>query len=60
MKEIVYANPVNSVEELTARVNAVAETIAQNPIMSKSLQTYMVRMHALTEKGGILKNFYNK
>ena len=43
MKGLAYAAPVNSVEELTARVNAVAETIRRNSTMSGRMQESMAR-----------------
>ena len=44
-------------EELTARVNAVAETVRQNPAMNERKQTSTVRR---IEAGGILTNFYTR
>ena len=43
MKGLAYAAPVNSVEELTVRVNAVAETIRRNSTMSGRMQESMAR-----------------
>ena len=41
-----YATRVNSVEKLTARVNAVAETIRQNPDMSERIHSNTRRIQA--------------
>lgn len=43
MKQLVYATPVNTIDELRQRVNNVAEIIRQNPEMILRTQTSMAR-----------------
>lgn len=43
MKQLVYATPVNTIEELTERVNAVAVIIRQNPEMISRTHVSMAR-----------------
>lgn len=43
MKQLVYNEPINSVEQLTNKVNAVAEELRQNPRLISNVQSSLER-----------------
>ena len=43
MKQLVYAAPINSIEELTNRIHDVAATIRVNPDMIRRAQESLIR-----------------